>query len=426
MTDLTLDTTNRREFMKAVVAVGGTAALSACVGRFGQTDVPTGVDDPATLPEGQHLWDDFLATDGHGNVSNARHHVLRFLTYPKGRPSNTDRTIVATALETLERAYEWSNEGLLFTVGYSPAYFDRFDAGPRGVDLPAPKSLADFEDPKLDTYDAVVHLASDNADVVVEAEEALFGNRDTVNGLTVETRLTDVFEAPSEYPARRTGFVGEGLPAKFAEEVPDVPTDAVPEESPLFMGFKSGFAKNQASENRVTITEGPFAGGTTQHVSALDLNLKPWYTQDDQWQRIAKMFAPTHADDELVAGVGTNLGATAKMDETLAPMAAAEQFGVVGHSQKMVSARRDDSPVILRRDFDTTDGGNAGLHFLAVQETIEEFVRTRTAMNGTEIAEKTAVGQRLNNGILQYLTTRRRGNYLLPPRSHRALPVADP
>ncbi|MFB6362316.1 MAG: Tat pathway signal protein, partial [Halobacteriales archaeon] len=101
-------------------------------------------------------------------------------------------------------------------------------------------------------------------------------------------------------------------------------------------------------------------------------------------------------------------------------------FGVVGHSQKMLSARRDDEPVILRRDFDTTDGGDAGLHFLAVQETITDFVETRKAMNGVDLAEDTPVGQRLNNGILQYLSTNRRGNFLLPPRKHRALPVADP
>ena len=426
MTDLSLHTSNRREFMKAVVAVGGATALSACVGRTGGADVPGGVDDPATLPAGQHEWNAALATDDHGNVTNARHHALRFLTYPKDAPTDADRETVTTALTTLERAYEWSNEGLLFTLGYSPTYFDRFEARPRQVDLPDPEPLADFEDPELDTYDAVLHLASDRAEVVVRAEEALFGDQDAVNGVTVDARLADVFEAPETYPARRTGFVGEGLPAKFTEDVPDVPTDAVPEEAPLFMGFKSGFTENQASEDRVTIDEGPFAGGTTQHVSALDLNLKPWYTQDDRWQRVAKMFAPTHADEDLVTGIGANLGDDSKMDDALAPDEAAQQFGVVGHSQKMVSAREDDEPVILRRDFDTTDEGDAGLHFLAVQETIEDFVRTREAMNGATVADDTPVGRRLNNGILQYLETQRRGNYLVPPREHRALPVADP
>lgn len=426
MTDLSLDAPNRREFMKAVVAVGGASALSACLDRTGGSAVPAGVDDPESLPTGQHHWNAHLSSDEHGNVENARHHVLRFLDYPGDAPTVADREAVEAALRTLERAYAWSNEGVLFTLGYSPAYFDRFDTGPTGVVLPDPEPLADFEDPELETYDAVLHLASDNADALVEAEAAMLGERDRANGVEVEDRLSDVFEAPTGYPARRTGFVGGGLPAQFATEVTDVPDDAVPADSPLFMGFKSGFTANQASESRVTIDDGPFAGGTTQHVSALDLDLKPWYTQDDQWQRIAKMFAPTHAEEGLVEGIGANLGDDSAMDRVLDPLEAARTFGVVGHSQKMLSARRDDEPVILRRDFDTTDGGDAGLHFLAVQATIEDFVTTRQAMNGADVAAETPVGQRLNNGILQYLRTNRRGNFLLPPRRHRALPAADP
>jgi len=53
-------------------------------------------------------------------------------------------------------------------------------------------------------------------------------------------------------------------------------------------------------------------------------------------------------------------------------------------------------------------------------------VRTREAMNGTDVTEQSAVGQRNNNGILQYVRTQRRGNYLVVPRSLRALPPADP
>ena len=50
----------------------------------------------------------------------------------------------------------------------------------------------------------------------------------------------------------------------------------------------------------------------------------------------------------------------------------------------------------------------------------------REAMTGTDLAENSAVGQRTNNGILQYMSVKRRGNFLLPPREHRALPPAQP
>jgi len=98
-----------------------------------------------------------------------------------------------------------------------------------------------------------------------------------------------------------------------------------------------------------------------------------------------------------------------------------------GHAQKTARARDgDDTPIILRRDFSSTDGGEAGLHFLSVQRSIGDFVATKSMMNGTDVADESAVGQRVNNGILQYMRVERRGNYLLPPRDLRALPPADP
>jgi len=43
-------------------------------------------------------------------------------------------------------------------------------------------------------------------------------------------------------------------------------------------------------------------------------------------------------------------------------------------------------------------------------------------MNGTDVADQSAVGTRNNNGILQYMSVDRRGNYLVPPRDcdHRS------
>ena len=57
---------------------------------------------------------------------------------------------------------------------------------------------------------------------------------------------------------------------------------------------------------------------------------------------------------------------------------------MIGHAQTSARARRAGRPIILRRDFDTTDGGQAGLHFVSLQRTIADFVTTRTAMNATE------------------------------------------
>lgn len=412
----------RREFVKSAVAIGGMAALSSCLGRE-QPNLPHGPDDLSTLPERQHAWNEFMATDDHGNPVQPRHRVLLYLNYTRdGAPTDEDRSTVEAALRTLERAYPRSNEGLLFTVSYSPTYFERFDQ-PLGdtVDLPQPRALAPFESPDLDRPDAVIHLASDYGSVVMAAEQALLGSKESLNDIPVAASLGAVFERSD----RRTGFIGKGLPASN-QDVTGIPdSEPVDEETPLYMGFKSGFKKNQASEDRVSIPDGPFAEGTTQQISTIRLNLGQWYEQDSRYHRVATMFCPAHAAENMVEGIGENLGNSSRMTETGCPAHTerdAREQGVVGHSQKSARARENDKPIMLRRDFDSTDNEQATLHFLSLQQSIEAFVKTREAMNGTDLTEG-AVGQRTNNGILQYMTVTRRGNYLLPPRSRRALPT---
>lgn len=415
---------SRREFVKAAVAIGGTAALSACVARENAPDLPQGPDDLSTLPTRQHAWHAFLARDDHGNRLAPRHRVLLYLNYTNdGTPTEQERTIVETALRDVERAYPHSHEGLLFSVSYSPAYFDRFDASlPKSVDLPQPEALTPLEEPKLDTPDAVIHLASDYGQVVLATEEALMGKKDTLNGVEMDATLDSVFERID----RRTGFIGDGLPADHqdVEGIPD--SEPVPEDAPLYMGFKSGFDKNQATEDGVTLDSGPFSGGTTQQISTIKLHLEQWYEQDSRHQRVAKMFCPAHAESGLVEGDGDNLGQSSQMDQCPPAKQSARQSGVVGHSQKTARAREDDRPIILRRDFDSTDGDEASMHFLSLQRAIGDFTKTRDAMTGSDLAENSAVGRINNNGILQYMTVTRRGNYLIPPRDLRALPSARP
>jgi len=417
---------DRREFVKSAVAIGGASALSACLDRLpGTREIPQG-GDPSVLPVRQHAWNEFLPTDDHGNDVMARHHVLAYLDYAgDGTPTDAERDTVETALRSLERAYEYSNEGLLFTVGYSPSYFDRFDdALPESVDLPAPEPLSSFEDPEFDEQDVLVHLASDHGDVVLEAEGALLGERERANDREMGADLGGVLERAD----RRTGFVGNGLPAENSD-VDGIPDDAdIDEDAPLYMGFKSGFTKNQATEDSVTIQSGPFEGATTQHVSKIRLRLDDWYGEQDRDDRVAEMFCPAHAENDVVEGVGENLGDGSAVSEC--PMhldESAQEYGRVGHNQKTARARdENDDPLILRRDFDSTDGGEASLHFLAVQRSISDFEETREAMNGTDATENPAIRQRVNNGILEYTFVRRRGNFLLPAREHRALPTPRP
>jgi len=414
---------SRREYLKAAVAVGGTTGLSACLGGLDDDDrepIPTGGDP---VSERQHAWNRTLAVDDHGNPIPPKHHVLRYVSLAEDVDPAEPRQPFAEALATLESAIAWGPEGLLFTVGYSPAYFDRFEISlPESVDLPEPTQMTGLESGVVfDKVDVVVHLASDRPDVLLEAEEGLFGDRETVNGVEMPS-LEGLFEFP-DYD-RRTGFVGAGLPAE-RQDVDGIDGDPVPEAAPFFMGYRSGFARTQATEDDVTIESGPFGGGTTQHVSKLQLQLNAWYDQETHSQRVSKLFSPRHAREGLVEGVGENLtddsGIRPEDFDEIAD--AARNDGVVGHAQKAAAAREDGRPIVLRRDFNTTDDEQAGVHFLALQEEISDFVQTRNAMTGEEIADNSAVGPRLNNGILQYVFVRRRGNFLLPPREHRSMPT---
>lgn len=415
---------SRRSFVITAVSIGGSVGLSACLGSESTPDVPKGPSNLEGLPARQHAWNDVLETDDHGNHVPPRHRVLLLLSLDgDGPPSPDDRETVERSLRSLERAYQRSPDGLLFTISYSRSYFDRFeDSLPEAVDLPEPRALAAFEDPYLDRPDAVVHLASNHGQVVLAAEEALRGNRDTVNGVEMAASFADVFSVVD----RRTGFVGEGLPQEHTDATGIPDSAPIPDEAPMFMGFKSGFKHSQATEDRVTIQSGPFAGGTTQQLSRLDLHLDQWYDQDSRFHREATMFCPALAKADAIEGAGDNLGDNSGMDRCPAHgddlVESAESEGMVGHSQKMVRARDEAGPRLLRRDFNSTDDGRAGLHFLSLQREMTDFVETREAMNGEDLAAETPVGQRANNGILQYFSVRSRGNFLVPPRRRRALP----
>jgi dye decolorizing peroxidase len=404
---------SRRDYLRSLVAVGGTAALAACVNAPGVSTVPTG--DPDSRPARQHAWNDALDADEDGNRQLPEHHVLLPLNLTAGVDAGS-REQVENALRSLESAYVYDTAGLLFTVGYSPSYFERVGAD---APLPEPEALTRLESPEFDGFDALIHLASDSPDVVLEAEEALFGEV-TPNGVEMEATFEGVFERAEP---RRTGFVGPGLPAKHTD-LSGVP-ESIPDEAPFFMGFRSGFAGSQAPEGRVTIQDGPYAGGTTTHVESITLQLRTWFEQDSHFQRVAKLFSPEHAMEERVGEVGERLGSSTGVAGDIADSTEedARELGMVGHAQKAARERDEDgTPPLLRRDFNTVDGDRPGVHFLAHQRSIADFERVRKAMAGADLAGE-GVGQRLNNGILQYLFVRRRGNFLVPPREKRALPT---
>ncbi|QPV62047.1 hypothetical protein I7X12_15000 [Halosimplex litoreum] len=439
----------RREFVATAVAIGGASALSACqererdlVGtesdgpsepegaggtRTGtdtefELSVPTG--NPDALSKRQHAWNYAVVHDAHGNTVIPQQQLILGLSYEGSTPpTEAEREQVEGTLRTLEEAFQWGTggnpsasftQGLLFMLGYSASYFERTGGVPEQL-VPAEDLLRRVgEDPdKADDFDAVLLMNSDIGSVVMAAEAALFGEIETINGVEV----TDTFEGVFSKTDRRTGMVGKGIPADVLDN------DSIPESAPLSMGFKSGYRDSQPSEDRITIREGPFAGGTTMAISRLGIDLDRWYDQSHE-ERAAEMFCPAHDTDEI-GEIGEKLGAESRITEENARSVEeyAEEYDRVGHTQKVARARDDDFvPTILRRSEGVATDAAQGteFNFSGLQRHVDDFVETRKAMNTDEYDDDLAAE---DHGIVDYLETLHRETLLVPPRSQRALPT---
>lgn len=551
----------RRDFMRSALAIGGASALSTTVGLFGLPD-RAAASNTVTIAERanrQHSWNAYERTD-RGTFLPPEHHLLLFADYQAdGEPSPGHRKEAGEVFERLEEALEWDHEGLLFTVGYSVSYFDRFDEDPpRGlqpgngaiprmitgqglIDGPTIPILPQLnggeggtldlkvtlprEDPVADDdYDVCLHLASDHVQNLLAAEQALWGEKKELNGVSFrDANLKGIFSRPTEYPHRRVGFVGN---ESLDENIDDVGAEesqareefeeSVDQGAELSMGYNDLYKNSMPREDNATILEdqrflpgpenwqppGVFANGSIMHVSHLENDLEGWYGENDDTERRHRMFSPHHDEDD-VGNVGENLGDSNAPDETKDyPMRdftnpttdvaqrTEEDFTAgnnIGHAQKTARARaqleahfRNDSdsgqplldvpqrddPVaqerddalantdgeqnvetgFLRRDFNTIDNGQPGTHFVALQAFSIYIAYVRHAMNGVDfntaaIGQPTTApegvpdtalgfeheaddGENPEHGILEYVTTLRRGNFILPPIRQRALPHA--
>ena len=400
----------RRQF---IAGAGAVAAVSAGFGVAGWTrrttahrPPPLG-GQPAGLPAAQHAWNGTLEHDADGNALAPRFSRLLMLNLV-APPSRDAALLLESALRQLERRYPWSPDGLLFALGWGPAYFSGALGRPSPV--PPPRALSSFELPALDHYDACLHLACNDEHRLAAVQSALMEGGELVPAVDLRT----VFELRDA----RTGFVGAGLPAahQYTGGIPG--GGVVPRSTPLFMGFRSGLRRNQATEEAVTIPAGPLAGGTTMHVSYMRLRLDDWYELLDERERVARMFAP-----QVSPGQAHGFTADARSDPA-GFAAAARRHGVVGHAQATARARVAGRPRILRRDFDTVDGGQAGLHFVALQRSIADFVATRNAMNAARAQYLNPdITPTVNNGINEFIFVLRRGNYAVPRRADRSFPL---
>ncbi len=402
----------RRRFLAAaagVVAGGGAVGAGLASQDEAAKLVPLGAQ-PAGLPPRQYAWVGTLAKDAYGNAISPRFDRLLFFDV-LNHPTANDVRVLEASLRTLERTYSWGPGGLLFTAGWSPHYFEQV----LGVGSPIPraKELSDFELPTFDDYDLCLHLACDDEQRLAAVELALVHGAKLVGPGSID--LSGILR----WRETRTGFVGTGLPAAHQHVNGIPPGNPVPASSPLFMGFKSGFTKNQATEDDVAIPDGPFANGTTMQVSYMRLRLDSWYQVLNEDERVARMYAPEITPSQVARFTDDPPTDADRYSYS------ASHYGVVGHSQTSARARLKGRPRIIRRDFNTVDGGLAGLHFVSVQRSIADFATTRNAMNAANASYiNPAITDTINNGINEFIFVLKRANYIIPPRTTRSYPLS--
>lgn len=402
---------SRRGLLRRLAVLSGAAGLSGCSRLLARrAEAPTADLPPNSkaglLPPAQHAWNDTLRTDSVGNNLLPRHYRLFMLRLDAEIDEESART-VELAMRTLEAAYDFAPEGVLHMLGWGTRYFERLgalDSSP----VRHPKVLSRTDDPELLNFDAILVVASDVPSHLTATEQAMFGSRDALGGEPVDARLGDVFTVEQ----RRTGFLGEGLPADHAD-AEGLPSE-LPDDAPNFIGFRTGRKSTQATENRVTIQNGPYAGGTTVHVSHLVESLDAWWGMAES-ARIDRLFS-TDVTAEDVAEMDSLPFADAVREH-------ARDEGVIGHFEKAARARRNGKPLLLRRDFNTVDDGQAGVHFLSVQRKLSDFEEARDAMNGWWVREEhPGIEDRKNNGLLEFIRVVSRANFYVPPRDERAFP----
>lgn len=347
--------------------------------------------------EGQHRWEETFAQDEQGRPVPPRHHRI-ILAHLAQAPSPALREALTAAFDDLDARFEHGPSGVLSTVGWGAAWFNAHSRVP-GVIGPAVR-MSRWEDPVIEDHDVFIHLASDDPANLDAAQDLLLaaGGHDLGRWLTL---------API-----RTGFVGAGLPSRHLDRL------GIPESSPLLFGFRSILKKNQATEDDITIEDGPLAGGTTAHLSRIVLDVEKWHAKSRD-EQAALLFVPTvtaRQADEFVEDAPSDYD---RFAETV------REHGIVGHAQAAARARINNTPIINRRDFATVDDDRPGTHFISLQRELRDFNNTRAVMNGADgVDHSDRVGQRYRNGINAFFTVTHRSTFMIPPRSLRVLPLA--
>jgi hypothetical protein len=363
-------------------------------------------------------------------------------------------------LSGLESDYAPTPAGLGVTVAWGIPYFERF------VEAAAKKYMPFDRRAMKPVLFAAQTFPSDPKDTVLEENEVVI--------LVRSDMLTHIDDAVKRIEhaklfhltSVRAGFAGGGfegkrsLPKQMAQAAGVPGADLIPNTSELFLGFtstqKAGMGPGKIA-NFETLGYVDFGGsdyfvnGTHMHLSHVGEDLESWYLNFEFDERVATAFRPNL---DVKDGTQTVRQGLQDVSDVAKVRHDYRVSGRIGHSAAIQTTSRltgdtvgpdgtvyeKGAAIPVRADFNTLDNpfqwseragevqatAAAGVHFLVFNPTGDDFRRNRLAMDGVLPGGKIPFPPRdRNQGFNSILTTTHRQNFLVPPRRHRAFPLAE-
>jgi hypothetical protein len=453
--------TRKEALVGAAAGALGASGLYELVDKLAGS-APARAEGVARLPE-QHLLDGvrIVHSDGVEVLVPPLHHEIVTARVAAGRSDlRHAQKELASLLTGLDRDYAPSPAGLGVTVAWGLPYFRRLVPGQTRRLLPHDRRAG-----KPVLIDAR-RFPSDPPDTRLEANDVAFLLRSDVRAhiLDAEKRLRD--SKLFDFTSIRRGFAGGGFDGKqslpkrmaLAAQIPGA--DLIPDTSELFLGFtstqKAGMGPGPIA-NFETLGYVDFRGsdyfrhGTHMHLSHIHEDVEAWYINFEFDERVATAFRPNlrvKQDTQTVPQGPKQVSTAADVHRDY------RRSGRIGHSASIQTTSRlqqdhvaadgtvfpKGTAVPVRADFNTLDNpfawsaradevgdtAAAGVHFVVFNPTGDDFHRNRLAMDGLLPGGKIAFEPRAREqGFNSVLSTTHRQNFLVPPRRHRAFPLAE-
>ena len=453
--------TRRQAIAGAAAGAVGVTGIYELVDRLTGSS-PKRSDTVRALPE-QHLLDGVRVVDSEGVevlVPPLHHEILTARVTADRADLANAQSELAELLRSLDTDYQPSPAGLGVTVAWGLPYFRRLtpDALRRYLphDRRAGKPVV-FDTQRFPSDPFDTRLESNDVAILLRSDA-----RAHIDDATKRIRDSKLFTLTSI----RRGFAGGGfdggqsLPKQLAVAAQIPGADLIPDTSELFLGFTStqraGMGPGTIA-NFETLGYVDFRGsdyfrqGTHMHLSHIHEDLEAWYLNFDFDERVATAFKPNlrvKQNKQTVPQGPKEVSTESDVHRDFS------RSGQIGHSASIQTTSRlpqdfvaadgtvfpKGTAIPVRADFNTLDNPfawsekqdeigvvpAAGVHFVVFNPTGDDFRRNRLAMDG-HLPEKTIELEPRSRaqGFNEVLSTTHRQNFIVPPRRHRAFPLAE-